>query len=40
MLLQFHYVENVQDVCQFALTDTLVDNPVSFKIDDEKKEDK
>ena len=38
--VQFHYVENVQDVWQFALTDTLVDNPVSFKIDDEKKEDK
>ena len=36
--VQFHYVENVQDVWQFALTDTLVDNPVSFKIDDEKKE--
>ena len=38
--VQFHYVEDVQDVWQFALTDTLVDNPVSFKIDEEKKEDK
>ena len=29
----FHYVENVQDVWQFALTDELVDNPIEFKIE-------
>ncbi len=36
----FHYVENVLDVWDFALTDELVDNPVHFSIeenDDEKK---
>lgn len=33
----FHYVENVQDVWNFALTDKLVDNPVVFTIDEEKK---
>lgn len=31
----FHYVENVQDVWDFALTDELVDNPVSFDIEDD-----
>ena len=35
--VEFHYVENVQDVWRFALTDEKVDNPVSFKIEDEKK---
>ena len=34
----FHYVENVQDVWDFALTDELVDHPLKFDIDDEKKE--
>ena len=29
----FHYVENVQDVWQFALTDELVKNPIEFKIE-------
>lgn len=29
----FHYVENVQDVWNFALTDELVDNPIVFTID-------
>lgn len=36
----FHYVENVLDVWDFALTDEIVDNPVHFSIeenDDEKK---
>ncbi len=35
----FHYVENVQDVWNFALTDEIVDNPVHFTIED-KKDDK
>jgi len=35
--VQFHYVENVQDVWKFALTDELVDNPIVFKIEEEKK---
>ena len=38
----FHYVENVQDVWKFALTDEIVDNPLDFTIpeetDDEKKD--
>ena len=29
----FHYVENVQDVWQFALTDERVENPIEFKIE-------
>ncbi len=33
----FHYVENVQDVWNFALTDEMVDNPVEFEIEEEKK---
>ena len=32
----FHYVENVQDVWNFALTDELVANPTSFTIPEEK----
>ena len=32
----FHYVENVQDVWDFALTDELVDNPLNFDIPDTK----
>ena len=35
--VQFHYVENIQDVWNFALTDELVDNPIEFKIEEEKK---
>lgn len=31
--VEFHYVENVQDVWAFALTDEKVDNPVSFDIE-------
>lgn len=34
--VNFHYVENVQDVWDFALTDELVKNPVSFVIEEEK----
>lgn len=30
--VEFHYVENVQDVWDFALTDELVDNPVDLTI--------
>lgn len=33
----FHYVENIQDVWDFALTSELVDNPVMFTIDEDKK---
>ena len=36
----FHYVENVQDVWKFALTDELVEHPMDFTIEeDEKKKD-
>ncbi len=36
--LTFHYVENVRDVWQFALTDELVKNPLKFEIpEDDKK---
>ena len=35
----FHYVENVQQVWDFALTDELVDNAVVFNIEEEKKKD-
>jgi ATP-dependent Lon protease len=38
--VNFHYVENVQDVWDFALTDEMVDNPVIFDIEDDKKEEK
>ena len=37
----FHYVENVQDVWTFALTDEIVKNPLDFTIqEDEKKDEK
>lgn len=32
--VNFHYVENVQDVWDFALTDQIVDNPLDFTIKD------
>ena len=32
----FHYVENVQDVWDFALTKVMVDNPLTFVIPDEE----
>ena len=33
----FHYVENIQDVWNFALTDELVKNPTTFDIESEVK---
>lgn len=36
----FHYVENVQDVWNFALTDELVDHPIDFTINEEYSNDK
>ena len=36
--VNFHYVENVQDVWKFALTDEIVDNPLNFDIPEEKDE--
>ena len=36
----FHYVENVQDVWDFALTDELVDHPIDFTINEESSNDK
>ena len=35
--VQFHYVENIQDVWNFALTDEMVANPIEFKIEEDKK---
>ena len=32
----FHYVENVQDVWDFALTKELVNNPMPFDIPEEE----
>ena len=36
--VNFHYVEDVQDVWAFALTDEKVKNPTDFTINEEKKE--
>lgn len=36
--VEFHYVENVQDVWKFALTDERVDNPIDFTIPEENKD--
>ncbi len=33
--VSFHYVENVQDVWDFALTDETVDNPVNLTVEDD-----
>ena len=41
--VKFHYVENVQDVWNFALTDEIVDHPLDFDVkeeDDNNKKDK
>ena len=38
--VNFHYVENIQEVWDFALTDELVDNPQKFEIAEDTKEDK
>ena len=37
--VNFHYVENVQDVWRFALTDELVEHPMDFTIPEEEKKD-
>ena len=37
--ITFHYVENVQDVWNFALTSEIVDNPTDFTIPAEEKKD-
>ena len=36
--VSFHYVENIQDVWDIALTEELVDNPINLTIEEEKKE--
>jgi ATP-dependent Lon protease len=36
--VKFHYVENVQDVWDFALTKEIVKHPLDFTITDEKEE--
>lgn len=36
--VSFHYVENVSDVWQFALTDEIVKNPIDLTITEEKKD--
>ena len=35
--VRFHYVENVQDVWAFALTDEIVAHPLKFEIEEETK---
>ncbi|MBR5729287.1 MAG: endopeptidase La [Prevotella sp.] len=35
--VNFHFVENVQDVWAFALTNEIVKNPIPFEIDTDKK---
>jgi len=36
----FHYVENVQDVWDFALTNEIVKHPLDFTIPEETEKDK
>ena len=36
--VSFHYVENIQDVWDIALTKELVDNPINLTIEEDKKE--
>ena len=38
--LTFHYVENVQDVLSFALTNEKVDDAISFTFNEDNKEEK
>ena len=38
--VNFHYVENVQDVWKFALTKEIVNHPLDFTIPEEKEEKK
>ena len=35
--VDFHYVENVQQVWDFALTDERVDHPIDLTVEDESK---
>lgn len=35
--VEFHYVENVQDVWKFALTDEKVDNPIDLSVKEKEK---
>jgi len=34
--VKFHYVENVQDVWEFALTDEIVDKPLDLTVKEEE----
>jgi ATP-dependent Lon protease len=36
----FHYVENVQDVWAFALTDEIVKNPLTLEVPQEDEKEK
>jgi ATP-dependent Lon protease len=36
--VKFHYVENVQDVWDFALTNEMVEHPTDFTIEADEKE--
>ena len=36
--VNFHYVDSVQDVWDFALTEDYVDNPISFEIKEENEQ--
>ena len=38
--VEFHYVENVQDVWNFALTDETVEHPLDFTIPDDDNDSK
>ena len=38
--VKFHYVENVQDVWNFALTDEIVEHPLDFTITEENEKEK
>ena len=38
--VNFHYVENVQDVWDFALTKEIVEHPLKFEIEEEKEKEK
>ena len=38
--VSFHYVENIQDVWHFALTDEIVEHPLKFEIEEDEKSEK
>ena len=38
--VQFHYVENVQDVWDFALTNEIVEHPLDFTIKEKEGDEK